>query len=70
MLISPEERAHDLADMVSNWQVEAIAKQAQENKKNSKVNVNLHSFYRKYYDELLEVFKNDELFNEELQKKD
>lgn len=69
-MISPQERAHDLADKVSQWQIELIFKQAQEEKKGSKVNVNLHSFYRKYYDELLEVFEKDALFNEELQNEE
>jgi hypothetical protein len=68
MIISPEERAHDLADMASNWQLEQIVKTAKQEGK--KVTVNLHKLYHKYYEELLNVFKQDELFNEELQNKD
>jgi len=62
-MISPEERAHDLADMVAHWQLSQIAKKAKEENKN--VNVNLHSFYHKYYTELLNIFKQDTLFNNE-----
>ncbi|MCC8069756.1 MAG: hypothetical protein LIO71_08415 [Ruminococcus sp.] len=64
MIISPEERAHDLADMVAHWQLSEVAKKAKE--ENKTVKVNLHSFYHKYYTELLNIFKQDALFNEDL----
>jgi hypothetical protein len=60
-MISPEERAHDLAEMASVWQLEQIVKNAQ--KEDKRVSVNLHTFYHKYYEELVNIFKQDELFN-------
>ncbi len=65
MIISPEERAHDLAEMASKWQLEQIVKNAK--KENKRVSVNLHTYYHNYYTELLNIFKQDELFNPELQ---
>ncbi len=56
-----EERAHDVANMISHWQLEVINVRAKQD--NKKVNVNLHSFYHKYYTELLNAFNNDPLFN-------
>ena len=68
MIISPEERAHDLADKVAQWQLSQVAKKAKEENKTVKVNV--HSFYHKYYTELLNIFRQDALFNEELKEDD
>ncbi|MGN1412012.1 MAG: hypothetical protein ACI4WH_05860 [Oscillospiraceae bacterium] len=64
-MITIEERAHDVANMIASWELEHIAKRAQE--ENKTVNVNVHGLYRKYYTELVNIFQQDALFNSNLE---
>lgn len=60
-MMTVEQRAHDVANMVASWELEHIAKRAHE--ENKTVNVNVHGLYRKYYTELVNIFNQDVLFN-------
>lgn len=64
-MITIDERAHDVANMIASWELEHIAKRAKE--ENKTVNVNVHGLYRKYYTELVNIFKQDALFNPNLE---
>jgi hypothetical protein len=63
-MLTLEERAHDVAEMVASWELDHIAKRAKEEHKT--VNINVHNLYRKYYGELLNIFSQDPKFNPEL----
>lgn len=66
-MLTIEERAHDVAEMISNWELDHVAKRARE--ENKTVNINVHGLYRKYYSELVNIFNQDALFNPDLENK-
>jgi hypothetical protein len=59
MLINNDKRAHDLAVMITMWQLDHIKAD-----KDHPVNVNLHAVYRKNYTDILNTLNKDPDFAE------
>ncbi|MCC8069755.1 MAG: hypothetical protein LIO71_08410 [Ruminococcus sp.] len=58
-MLTNDKRAHDLAVMLTMWQLEHI-----KSDKEHPVNVNLYALYRKNYTDVLNAFNRDPDFTE------